>query len=253
MGDVPYSQPQANLLEDMIGRMNAEPLAFVAHVGDITSGRGPCGDEWMEARKRQFARFKAPFVLLPGDNDWTDCHRSGMDPRERLENWRALFCVAVPLEGFVRQERYCENVRWLAANRVFVGLNVQGSNNNLNRDPAEMGERMAAVHAWLDEAAKLVNEKGSGRDGLVILMQANPFVKPRLGGANGFDGILGKLRELGRAMPGRVLLVNGDTHSYKNDEPLPGLRRVEVYGWPHMRWLRATVREKGIEVEPVLE
>lgn len=249
MGDVPYSQPQANLLDDLIERMNAEPLAFVVHVGDITSGRGPCDDEWMQARQKQFARFKAPFVLLPGDNDWTDCHRSGMDPRERLENWRALFCVSVALEGFARQDRYCENVRWIAGNRVFVGLNVQGSNNNLNQDPAEMGERMPAVFAWLDEAAKLAQ----GRDGLVVLMQANPFLKPRLGGANGFDGILGKLRELGRTMPGRVLLVNGDTHSYKNDEPLPGLRRVEVYGWPHMRWLRATVRDKALEVEPVLE
>jgi len=250
MGDVPYSQPHANLLDDMIERMNAEPLAFVVHVGDITSGRGPCGDEWMEARKKQFERFKAPFVLLPGDNDWTDCHRSGMDPRERLEKWRALFCVPVALESFARQKgRYCEHVRWIAGNRVFVGLNVQGSNNNLNRDPAEMGERMPEVYEWLDEAARLARS----RDGLVVLMQANPFLKPRLGGANGFDGILEKLRELGRTMPGRVLLVNGDTHSYKNDEPLPGLRRVEVYGWPHMRWLRATVREQAIGVEPVLD
>lgn len=249
MGDVPYSQAQANLLGDMIERMNAEPLAFVVHVGDITSGRGPCSDEWMQARKNQFERFKAPFVLLPGDNDWTDCHRSDMDPRERLETWRRLFCVPVALESFARQERYCENVRWIAGNRVFVGLNVQGSNNNLNRDPAEMGERMAEVFAWLDEAAKLA----AGRDGLVVLMQANPFLKPRFGGANGFDGILRKLRELGRTMPGRVLLVNGDTHKFKDDEPLPGLRRVEVYGWPHLRWLRATARETAIEVEPVLE
>lgn len=249
MGDVPYSQSQANLLEDMIERMNAEPLAFVVHVGDITSGRGPCGDEWMDARKKQFGRFKAPFVLLPGDNDWTDCHRSGMDPRERLENWRRLFCVPVALEGFVRQRRYCENVRWIAGNRVFVGLNVQGSNNNLNQDPAEMGERMPEVYAWLEEAANLARD----RDGLVVLMQANPFLKPRLGGANGFDGILEKLRELGRVMPGRVLLVNGDTHAFKDDEPLPGVRRIEVYGWPHLRWLRATVREREIGVEPVIE
>lgn len=254
MGDVPYSQPQANLLDDTIDRINAEPLAFVVHVGDITSGRGPCGDEWMEARRKQFERFKAPFVLLPGDNDWTDCHREGMDPRERLEKWRSLFCIPVALDAFVRQKgRYCEHVRWIAGDHVFVGLNVQGSNNNLNQDPAEMGERMPEVFAWLDEAAKLVNEKGAGRNGLVILMQANPFLKPRFGGANGFDGILGKLRELGRAMPGRVLLVNGDTHSYRNDEPLPGLRRVEVYGSPYLRWLRGEMREGRISVAPVLE
>lgn len=250
MGDVPYSQAQANLLDDMIERMNAERLAFVVHVGDITSGRGPCSDEWMQARKKQFERFTAPFVLLPGDNDWTDCHRVGLDPRERLEKWRQRFCLPVALDAFVRQRGpYCENVRWIAGNHVFVGLNVQGSNNNLNRDPAEMGERMAAVFAWLDEAAKLAQ----GRDGLVVLMQANPFLEPQFGGANGFDGILARLRGLGRAMPGRVLLVNGDTHQYRNDEPLPGVRRVEVYGWPHLRWLRATVSEGNVRVEPALE
>ena len=94
MGDVPYSHPQANLLDDMIDRMNAEPLAFVVHVGDITSGTGPCGDAWMEARRKQFARFTHPFVLLPGDNDWTDCKRTGFDPMERLAKWRSLFCFS---------------------------------------------------------------------------------------------------------------------------------------------------------------
>ena len=72
MGDTPYSYAQVNLLDDLIERINGEPLRFVAHVGDITSGQGPCGDEWLEARARQFAHIRHPFVLLPGDNDWTD-------------------------------------------------------------------------------------------------------------------------------------------------------------------------------------
>ena len=42
-------------------------------------------------------------------------------------------------------------------------------------------------------------------------------------------------------MPGRVLLVNGDTHIFKDDAPLPGLRRVEVFGWPQIRWIRARI------------
>ena len=93
MGDVPYSYPQANLLDAMIDVMNAQQLAFVVHVGDITSGTGPCGDEWLDERRRQFARFRHPFVLLPGDNEWTDCHRGGFDPLERLAKWRSLFCI----------------------------------------------------------------------------------------------------------------------------------------------------------------
>ena len=147
-------------MDEMIGRMNAEPLAFAVHVGDITSGNGPCGDEWLEARKRQFARVKAPFVLLPGDNEWTDCHRTGFDPLERLEKWRELFCVPVQALSLERQQgKYCEHVRWIAQNVVFVGLNIPGSNNNLPRDPLEHRERMQAALAWLDEAVECAKSK----------------------------------------------------------------------------------------------
>ena len=113
-----------------------------------------------------------------------------------------------------------------------------------------MGERMAEVFAWLEAAAKLAQ----GRAGLVVLMQANPFLKPRLGGANGFDGILERLRRLGESMPGKVLLVHGDTHRFRDDEPLPGLRRTEVYGWPDLRWTRARIERNGTRlfiVEPI--
>ncbi len=234
---MPYSQPQANLLDDMIDRMNAERLAFVVHVGDITSGTGPCSDDWLEARRRQFARFKAPFVLLPGDNEWTDCHRSGFDPLERLRRWRQLFCADVALSKFVRQPgAYCENVRWEYDDVVFVGLNVPGSNNNLSNDPVEHGERMEAVFRWLDEAQALARR----RDGLVVLMQANPFPVRRFG-ADGYAMVRSRLQQLGEAMPGKVLLVHGDTHRFRDDEPLPGLRRVEVYGSPHIRWAKARV------------
>jgi len=252
LGDVPYSQRQADQLDAVIDQMHAEELAFVVHVGDITSGTGPCGDEWLEERKKQFARFKAPFVLLPGDNEWTDCHRTGFDAVERLAKWRSLFCFSVPVDFFERQKgEYCENVRWIAANVVFVGLNVPGSNNNLGRDPAEHAARMRAVFDWLDEAAALARN----RDGLVVLMHANPFLTRRLG-TDGYAAVRERLAKLGREMPGKVLLVHGDTHRFRDDEPLPGLRRVEVHGSPEIRWTRARI-ERGaaglFSVEPMPE
>jgi hypothetical protein len=238
---VPYSQPGANLLDGMIDRMNADKLAFVVHVGDITSGRGPCDDAWLEARKRQFARVKAPFVLLPGDNEWTDCRRSGFDPMERLDKWRKLFCTSVEELSLERQKgKHCENVRWIHDNVVFVGLNIPGGNNNLSDDPAEHGERMQAVFAWLDEAETLAR----GRGGLVVLMHANPLLTRRFG-ADGYEAVRERLRRLGQAMPGKVLLVHGDTHRFRDDEPLPGLRRAEVYGWPHIRWAKARIERTG--------
>jgi hypothetical protein len=228
----------------MIDRINAERPAFVVHVGDITSGRGPCDDAWLTARRDQFRRFTAPFVLLPGDNEWTDCVTTGYAPAERLAKWRELFCVSEQRINLVRQEGpFCENVRWEQSGYLFVGVNIPGGNNNL-RDAAEHAARMRAVNAWLDEAEALATV----RSGLVIVMHANPFLR-RPAGADGYADIRERLRRLGAAMPGKVLLVHGDTHRFRDDEPLPGLRRTEVYGWPHIRWQKVGIGGGRFQVE----
>jgi len=241
IGDVPYSGAEVVQLERVIDEMNLAPLAFVAHVGDITSGRGPCTDAWFEARKRQFARWKAPWVLLPGDNDWTDCHRSGFDPLERLARWRSLFCVDPPGLAIERQRGpYCEHVRWEVDGILFVALNVPGSNNNLGRTPAmdaEHADRMRAVFAWLDDSA------ARAKQGLVVLMQANPDFEQqfrrRAGVADGYAALRARLAALRKP----AVLVHGDTHFFQDDEPLPGLRRIEVPGSPQVRWVRGTLTE----------
>jgi hypothetical protein len=97
---------------------------------------------------------------------------------------------------------------------------------------------MKAVSAWIDDSERAFGERRL--QGLVLLMQANPFLKPR-SGANGFTGILQKLAALGARHPGKVILVNGDTHTYRDDAPLPGVRRIEVPGSPFVDWLRAAV------------
>ena len=258
MGDVPYSQAQANLLDDLIGRMNAERLAFVAHVGDIASGQGPCDDGWLEARKRQFAKIRAPFVLLPGDNEWTDCHRSGFDPLERLRKWRSLFCIPVAGIALERQPRhdarfpeFCEHVRWQVGSVLYVGLNMPGSNNNLGRTPpmdAEHARRMSAVFEWLDQSLALAEEHALA--GVVILLQADPFQRLRAGQPDGYAQLRNVLRTHAAYRRPPLMLVHGDTHTYRDDEPLPGMRRIEVFGSPHVRWLRASVVPGGFLVEP---
>jgi hypothetical protein len=175
-------------------------------------------------RKEQFARIRHPFVLLPGDNEWSNCRQ----PLERLKRWRALFCNPT-LRVEVQQGEYCEHVRWHAGGMVFVALNVPGHDNNV-RHP-EHGPRMRAALAWLDEAARLAES----RDGLVVLMQANPFL-PR-----GFGALLERLETLAKAQP--VVLIHGDTHIYRDDEPLPGLRRIEVWGSPIVAWKRLAISE----------
>ncbi len=229
LGDTPYSQAEAERLERLIDEINAQPLAFVVHVGDIGSSTLACTDDWLSKRQIQFGRIRHPFVLLPGDNEWSDCKT----PLERLRRWRSLFCLPT-LKVEHQKGEYCEHMRWEAAGQVFVALNVPGSNNNVRH--AEHAPRMQAVLAWLDEAAALAEK----RDGLVILMQANPFVTfPR----DGYAPLREKLASLAERSPGKIVLIHGDTHVYRDDEPLPGLRRIEVWGSPIVAWQRLGVSE----------
>jgi len=228
LGDAPYSASEVERLDTVIEEMNAEKLAFVVHVGDIGTGSPEqgCSDAWLVERKIQFGKIRHPFVLLPGDNEWSNCR----DPLGRLAQWRAHFCYGETIFKLVRQPgEYCEHLRWEAGGWVFVALNVPGPDNNV-RHP-EHAARMQAVLAWLDEAALLAQS----RNGLVVLIQANPFfVVPR----KGFDALTGRLGRLAKARPGEVLLIHGDTHLARDDAPLPGLRRVEVWGSPFVAWTR---------------
>jgi hypothetical protein len=232
LGDTPYSASEIERLDTLIDDINAEKLDFVVHVGDIGSSKNACNDAWLEARKQQFARIRHKLVVIPGDNEWTDCK----DQMGRLASWRRLFCD-VPIEVERQPGEYCEHIRWEASGLLFVALNVPGSNNNV-RVAAEHARRMAAVLAWLDESAALAQKR---KLSLVVLMQANPFITlPR----DGYGPLRERLRMLGDKMPERIVLVHGDTHTYHDDEPLPGMRRLEVWGSPIVSWVRA-----GIEAD----
>jgi hypothetical protein len=249
MGDAPYSEGEARRLDALIDDLNAQPLAFIVHVGDITSGRGPCSDAWLEARQRQFARLAHPFVLLPGDNEWTDCHRGGFDPLERLRKWRTLFCLhPSPSFSFERQPgEYCEHVRWEYQGMLFVALNVPGSNNNLGRTAAmdaEHERRMSAAFEWLDQSVALAESRGFTR--VVVLMQADPFHSRS---PDGYRELRNALASHARRLGGRLVLVHGDSHLFRDDEPLPGLRRVEVWGSPVLSWLRFTLERGELRAE----
>jgi hypothetical protein len=228
LGDTPYTEAEIERLDRLIDEMNAQPLAFVVHVGDI--GSGVCNDELLLERKKQFGRIRHRFTLLPGDNEWSDCSH----PLDRLKRWREIFCET-PAD-------LCEHRRWETAGWVFVTLNVPGSNNNVRH--AEHRPRMQAVLSWLEEAAALAEK----RAGLVVLMQANPFVTlPR----DGYATLREKLSDLGKRFPGKIVLIHGDTHVYRQDEPLPGVRRIEVWGSPIVSWIRASVSPGALRVDAV--
>ena len=191
-GDAGYSLPEEMALERMIPEINRESLAFNVFVGDFKNGSSPCTDALFRERRTLFEKSRAPLVYIPGDNDWTDCHRAGAggyDPMERLRKLRELFYPSrlslgngkLPLvsqrdmKGSVCPA-CVEHLRWRVGAVLFTTLNVPGSNNNLGRTPtmdAEHASRSKAVAGWLD--ATIAEAARAPTDALVIFFQANPF------------------------------------------------------------------------------
>jgi hypothetical protein len=269
-GDTPYSAWERAQLPEMLAAMGRERLAFAIHVGDIKSGSSVCSDEVFHDIQGVFGAAPLPLVYVPGDNEWTDCHRSnngGHDPLERLARLRALFFAGDETLGarpfrLERQIRdpahavYRENVRWEQGGVLFVGLNVPGSNNNYHGSRrrggpvAEYLARSAANRAWLAQAFAIARQRKLA--GMLIAIQADPEFEAASAGhpKAGYRDFIAQLRAETEAFAGHVVLVHGDSHHMQIDQPLLDARgtavlrnftRVEVYGYPFMGWVKGTV------------
>src|SRR5262245_65401912 len=178
IGDLPYSGEDEAQFPNLMQAMNEANMAFIVHVGDIETdprlykrdqtGAMPCTDDTFAQRKALFHTSKHPFILTPGDNDWTDCHfaEPSLDPLERLTKLREVFFHgdqslgqrSIPLTQQSTDPQYAkfrENVRWTFGQVLFVTLHLVGSNNNLGRTragDAEYAERHGANVVWLKQA-----------------------------------------------------------------------------------------------------
>ena len=269
IGDMPYSHWEREQLPELLADMDREDLAFIVHDGDIKSGGSVCSDAVLQGVLGVFQASKTPLVYVPGDNEWTDCHRAsngGYDPLERLHKLRELFFASDNALGqralkLERQSRdpafasYRENVRWEAGGALFVGLNLPGSENNFHGrgdagPVAEFIARSAANQAWLAQAFERARNKQLA--GILIVIQANPgFEAANQGRAQpGYAAFLTQLRAETQAFAGQVVLVHGDSHWQRIDQPLVdpanghligNFTRVETYGYPFFGWIKATV------------
>jgi hypothetical protein len=266
IGDTPYYSGEEWIFADMLKDIDREDLAFVVHIGDFKSGSSACSDELFAKRLQQFQSVRHPFIFVPGDNEWTDCHRGGADPLERLAKLREMFYPGDDSLGErkLRLERqsadprfaeYRENVRWSIGPALFIGMNIPGSNNNLGRTPqmdAEYARRGAANSAWLTAGFELA--KKNGHAAVFIAIQADPyFERVSRGPPNATDGYAQFRQELlahTLAYGKPVILVHGDTHRYRVDHPLldpaTGKRvdqftRIESFGSPFVDWIRVSV------------
>jgi hypothetical protein len=273
IGDLPYNAQEEAKFPELVAAINRANVAFVVHNGDFKSGSSPCTDALFSQRHELFQTFKHPLIYVFGDNEWTDCHRSGSDPLERLAKLREIFSQENASLGqsplpLTRQSdtpvfsKFRENVRWRLGRIIFIGLNIPGSNNNFPttlRSGVSVGNREeytecnAANLAWLRESFALATQDGSL--GLMLFLQGNPFpFTPSDSNLDGFEEFLASLEAETLKFTKPVVLAHGDTHYFRVDKPLPrpdpdgnrrtrivNFTRVENFGSPDVSWVRGIV------------
>jgi hypothetical protein len=263
-GDLPYSDVQAQVgVPNLIADMNKQELAFTVHDGDLKAGNGTpgsvtptiCSDALYVQGLGFFSALRAPAILTPGDNDWTDCDRpsnGGFNSLERLDHERQVFfstpfsmgqhrlrmeVQSTPLCLGVNGPTPCvENRRWSHGGVTFATINIQGSCNNLcdtAPDPKEFAARNAADIAWLQETFAEATARGSAA--VMLITQADPGFDLSTGvGAplrdpktlvetdglpDGFHDFLVALRNEVIAFQRPVAYVHGDSHYFRLDKP----------------------------------
>ena len=272
IGDFPYDALQEEQAANLFEELDSEKLAFITHDGDIKSGSSACTED---VYQREFRRFEAsdnPLVYTPGDNEWTDCHRlpnptpEEADPLNRLALLRSMFFSdgnslgekEIPLQR--QSAEYPENARWSRDGVTFATLHLVGSNNNRPTtlpdgttigNKTEYRARNAANIAWMRKTFDAAKAKDS--PGVMLVMQANIFEEDTAT-PSGFADFKAALEEEVTAFDGPVVLVHGDSHTFRIDKPVisetrpPNFTRVETFGSPDVHWVRATVdpRDEGV-------
>jgi len=261
LGDMPYGDPPEvyGTYEALIGEVNRRGPDLVIHVGDTKSGSSPCTDQLLDEQLAYLMTFDAPLIYTPGDNEWTDCHRSGFDPLERLAYIRAHY-FADPATSFGRRpvvlehqgaRGYPENVRLILNGVAFIGAHVVGSNNNFDERKlaalAEFSARDAASSEWLAESF----DRAAGADAIVVAIHADMLGDGFRAGTeewsprSGHGGFGRALQRAAAAFGKPVLLVFGDSHEFKVFRPFPktapNVTAVEVFGGREMHAVAMTV------------
>ena len=271
IGDLPYSRGDERHVPDILLDMHRVGSRFALHVGDLKGSVEPCSEALLARRLNLLQTGPLPLIFTPGDNEWTDCHRlsaGGYEPLDRLTLLRKLawpersdgsqgrpFLAATDrTRGTLATEHqpgYPENARWRLEGLHFVTLHVVGSRNGLGQFPgsdAEMATRMKANAQWLDQTLALALRERA--QGLVIAFHADPdFGTPPGQGYQTFQTLL---QDAAQRFKGPILLVHGDGHRFRVDQPLPGpqghwpqVTRLEAFGWPRSRHWALVTFESG--------
>jgi hypothetical protein len=267
IGDWPYSQALLSNAHLLTNSINSDrDVRLVIHVGDIHSGSMPCTSAgilppiptsapgWNQSIFFQFQQFSDPVVYIPGDNEWSDCHKSKQfssgAPLRELASVRQLFYSRPGITlgkhprrvesqaeefdaGFPADSQFVENVMWEDSRTVFATLNIPGGSNNDTApwsgsfaDPSaqaqEVSDRNGANSRWLHRAFDKARSEHARA--VVIVVQADLWDPEAIaaGGAglDKYTPFVQELADLSVQFHRPVLLLNGDTHLFESDRPL---------------------------------
>jgi len=259
IGDVPYGADQIAAFPRWIQQINADrSVRSAVHLGDIKNGSSVCSDEYFELIRADFDTFEDPLVYTPGDNEWTDCHRTNngaYNPLERLAKVRDVF-FDEPGRSLGQKQLnlssqaasgFPENVVYHQAEVTFVAANVPGSDNGLQpwaglgytaptpEQAASVEMRTASDIAVLHQA--FAEAKDRGDRGVVVMQQADmfdPTYVPTWNDIGAFQPWIQALIDEASSFDGPVYLLDGDSHVYNTDAPLaagsPWLTTYDVLG-----------------------
>jgi hypothetical protein len=206
-----------------------------------------------------FNTIEGAVIYTPGDNEWTDVHRTnngGASPLVWLGKVRSMYFAdersmgrqPIPLITQRRDPQFAkfvENARWSRGGVIFATVHVVGSNNNNQPNPPgaveEFRERDAANVAWV--RAAFAEARTTNAPGVSLFFQAEPINAEanaeRAGRVSGFTRFLATIDEEARAFAKPVLLVHADEHRYrleprvtllKSAGPLDNVTRLETFG-----------------------
>ena len=240
-----------NYLKMVLDSINKHDPSLVIHVGDTVGGREPCTNSMIDLQKKVLNSINAPVIYTPGDNEWRDCYQEKKgevyDNLDRLNYIRKTYFsnnqtlgknpIDIENQG---KAGFPENSRLMIDNVAFITAHVIGSNNNFDpsneRNTNEFKKRDVANINWIKDSFKKY-EKASA---YVVAIHADMYSE-----GSTFSPVYEKfglsLYNLSNDYNKPVLILYGDSHEYKNFQPMkenyPLIYAIENYGNPDINAL----------------
>ena len=268
IGDNPYGEDNLHKYENLIEDINSSNVSWVVHLGDLKNGISNCSDEKFLSLYELNSKFRVPFVLTPGDNDWFDCRR------ESAGNWGRMNRLNKLREIFFREEHplgaetqsetslyseFVENALWVAGDVLFSTVHLVGVSGREGGLDLHGYVQDAAID-WLQTIFQRAREQNV--KAVFIATQADFFpysVEPdwlnlECPDCNfvrkHYEPFYEALKNELSAYDNQVLLAVGDTHIFRVDKPLYdknqlviNFTRVEVFGSEQVHWVRVSLSE----------